>query len=162
MPRQWIRLQSAEIRNSKTYPIVQPHIGREQSLCKVVTIKRDLKVKERRAERHLLNEIIRIRTAGSQRRSHLCNEQIFRERRKSNDLLEQPLPLILSKEVSANDQFKRVIASEHQLISTLVAIALAKDQLFVDLQLIVPCPGTLSDVVLDEMPIAAIVGSVPG
>jgi len=44
----------------------------------------------------------------------------------------------------------------------LVAIALAKDQLFIDLQLIVPRPGTLSNVFLDEKPIAAIVGSVIG
>ena len=109
-----------------------------------------------------MNGVIKIRITGSQRRFHLCNEQIFRERRKANDLLEQPLPLIRNKEVSANDQFKRVITCERRLISLLVAIALAKDQLFVDLQLIVPCPGTLSDVSLDEFPSAAIVGSVPG
>jgi len=102
MPRQRIRLQDAGISNSKTYPIFQSHVRREQSLGKVVTVERDLKVKGRRAESHLLNQIIRIRTAGSQCRSHLCDEQIFRERCKANDLLEQPLPLILSKEVPAN------------------------------------------------------------
>jgi hypothetical protein len=95
-----------DISNSRTYPIDQSHVRREQSLGKAVTVERDLKIKGRRAEGHLLNQIIkiiRIRTASSQRRSHLCNKQIFRERRKANDLLEQPLPLILSKEVPAND-----------------------------------------------------------